>query len=529
MDAATVNRLLRRELKPFDKWVDLIPAYEGSQYDFEAPNQYSDTDDTLVFMANCVEKTAHQLVKVAPLLKGNTLTETVDNIYKWLYNHFQYKLDETTLQHLYKPSAAVYYRKIGFDCKTFSTLASSLLSLLKIPHAFRKVKQKGFVHPVTGELVWSHVYVVVPNGSQTLVVDATTHNNREVSFVEKYDYDMTKVLKHVMLGSPAVTAQQNPYTLDMYGGLACPGQTCNCGGSGSLGNPYAYGYDLNALYTLPEMGTTGLNGSISLSTVTSYFNTPISCWGGSAFSGEQAEATAKAIVNYFDAEIAKINTAVKNGDVAALSDLDNKFFAWSNGAKHAYMAKLTRGWNKCTTESSNRMIKILEFYELVVYKALDGWLKQYFDITDTGQKIRRYGHVYEPPPANFYFSYEPNDWRESPVRTFRAKPTTLGIKAFEITPYIEQVASGQTAFNLQTYLQGLNTILVAAQQVTGGGTQNQGSTDSGTYDASTGAYTGDPKTPKPQTAGMGWLIGGAIALAGFSLYSSSKKSKPNAK
>ncbi|KGO89556.1 hypothetical protein [Flavobacterium suncheonense] len=563
MDAATVNRLLRRELKPFDKWVDLIPAYEGSQYDFEAPNQYSDTDDTLVFMANCVEKTAHQLVKVAPLLKGNTLTETVDNIYKWLYNHFQYKLDETTLQHLYKPSAAVYYRKIGFDCKTFSTLASSLLSLLKIPHAFRKVKQKGFVHPVTGELVWSHVYVVVPNGSQTLVVDATTHNNREVSFVEKYDYDMTKVLKHVMLGSPAVTAQQNPYTLDMYGGLACPGQTCNCGGSGSLGNPYAYGYDLNELYTLPIYKPFGLNGgldsikSFQWSDIKTLFSKNIDCIGGTAYNKSIAEKDISTLSQRLFGYLDKINQAVIDNDMSTLSFYVNQFIGdatWN--ASIAGYKRADKDWNSCSASNLKAVHEAFNFYRYTATKALKIWLDQYFTATPNGTKYYGFPQVvgetntkyYGPDPIDQTLKTAPSpfpvinaffdEWISYdtdflifgiPYFDYALKPG-MSIPKFEITQPVLDANANINLLTPQTLLSTLTTVIRTAEQIvtpTTNGTTSQ----SGTYDASTGAYTGNPNTPKPkpQNAGTGLVIGAIVAWAGWSIYQSSKKSKPNAK
>jgi hypothetical protein len=129
------------------------------------------------------------------------LQETVNNIYSFLYNHFQYKID-AQLQNLYAISAAWHFRDKGFDCKTYSVLASSILQTLQIPHAFRMVKQGG-----EKPNDWSHVYVVVPNGNSHYVIDATIHSNHEVSYTQKYDYNM----EHRGLASP----------LKNFNGLGC--------------------------------------------------------------------------------------------------------------------------------------------------------------------------------------------------------------------------------------------------------------------------------------------------------------------
>jgi hypothetical protein len=181
-----------RPLKAGNEFAKLIPPYKGIDYGFDKKNDNSNTYDTLRFMAFWSKKYADQMSKVAPLLKGRNLQQTVNNIYSFLYNHFQYKIDGET-QNLYSPSAAWHFREKGFDCKTYSILASTILQNLHIPHAFRMVKQGG-LKPND----WSHVYVVVPNGNNHYVIDATTHSNNEVSYTQKYDYNM----KHRGLASP---------------------------------------------------------------------------------------------------------------------------------------------------------------------------------------------------------------------------------------------------------------------------------------------------------------------------------------
>lgn len=213
---SSVDAMLYRPLKSGIQYNGLIPAYQGQEYNFDKDTDNSTTYDTLKYMAEWSNKYAYQMKQIAPLLKGRTIQETANNIYQFLYNHFQYKLDGS-LQNLYSPSAAWHFRKTGFDCKTYSLLASCILQNLNIKHSFRMVQQLGIM---PGE--WSHVYVIVPANNTEYVIDATTHTNKQVSYTKKYDHEM----KHLGLASPAV-----------YGlGCACQGRPITSNGLGAPGN-----------------------------------------------------------------------------------------------------------------------------------------------------------------------------------------------------------------------------------------------------------------------------------------------------
>lgn len=212
---SSVDAMLYRPLKSGIQYNGLIPPYQGQEYNFDTDTDNSTTYDTLKYMAQWSNKYAYQMKQIAPLLKGRTIQETVNNIYQFLYNHFQYKLDGS-LQNLYSPSAAWHFRKTGFDCKTYSLLASCILQNLNIKHSFRMVQQLGIM---PGE--WSHVYVIVTADNKEYVIDATTHTNKQVSYTKKYDHEM----KHLGLASPSVyglgcTCQGTPITRK---GLGAPG------------------------------------------------------------------------------------------------------------------------------------------------------------------------------------------------------------------------------------------------------------------------------------------------------------------
>lgn len=188
----SIDALLYRPIAQQSQFEGLIPPYQGQEVSFDKESDNSTTYDTLKYMDQWATKYAYQMKTVAPRLKGRDLKETVAKIYLFLYSHFQYKLDGS-LQNLYSPSAAWYFRHKGFDCKTYSILASTILRNLNIPHTFRMVQQAGIM---PGQ--WSHVYVIVSDKKTNYVIDATTHTNKEVSYKKKYDYNMI----HRGLASP---------------------------------------------------------------------------------------------------------------------------------------------------------------------------------------------------------------------------------------------------------------------------------------------------------------------------------------
>lgn len=225
----SVNKKLWRPIKSGKEYAGLIPSFQNLVHQFDKEEDYSNTYDTLEFMAQWTKKYANQMSKIAPILKGATLGETCNNIYKFLYWHFQYALDGN-VQDLHSPSSAWRNRQTGFDCKTYSILAGCILENLKIPYSFRMVQ--------LSEPIWSHVYVVVPNGNNYFVIDATKHENTEVKFSKKYD----KIMIHRGLANPLVNTM-----------LGCPGVECSCSGKptkvSGLGNPQTLQNTINNLHT----------------------------------------------------------------------------------------------------------------------------------------------------------------------------------------------------------------------------------------------------------------------------------------
>ncbi|MFN3753318.1 hypothetical protein [Flavobacterium sp.] len=233
-----VNRALYRPLKSGREFEAVMPRFNGIIHKFDKSTDNNNTFKTLEFMEYWAKKYASQCAKLAKLLQGKTIEQTCKNIYTFLYDHFQYKLDGEA-QDLRALSAAWYDRQNGMDCKSYSLIAAKILQNLNIKCAFRMVQ--------LGSPKWSHVYVVVPDGSKYHVIDATTHDNKEVRFTKKYDRNMY----HQGLASPITTGL----------GCSCNGQSIHKTG---LGNPGTLAQSIKNLHVyLDHLENMGVSRNVT--------------------------------------------------------------------------------------------------------------------------------------------------------------------------------------------------------------------------------------------------------------------------
>lgn len=199
-EKSDISTALKRKLKAGKEYDKLIPRVSCQ----ETPLGEGDTFYTVDQMRTWIEKYRWQTAKLALKLQGRSLEETVNNIYRFLYDHVQYTADGA-LQQLRSPACTWAHRKQGTDCKSYSVFASSILLNLGIKHAIRQVRQPYF-YPEE----FTHVYVVIPvdqsvetisENAPTFVIDATKHQNTEVEYIQKADLVMNK-LAHVGLNAP---------------------------------------------------------------------------------------------------------------------------------------------------------------------------------------------------------------------------------------------------------------------------------------------------------------------------------------
>jgi hypothetical protein len=192
-----IDNLLQRNILGGQEYEPLFPEVSCDKTNLGNGNTF----DTVRMIKQMVIKYNHQTTEVAKLLQQNTLKETCDKIYWFLYNHIQYKADGVE-QMLRSPACAFKKRAEGVDCKTYSIFASSFLVNMGIRHFIRQIKQ-----PSLRPDLFTHVYVIVPLNQETgdikqgyFVIDGTTSTNREPIYTMAHDTEVN--LPHYGLNAP---------------------------------------------------------------------------------------------------------------------------------------------------------------------------------------------------------------------------------------------------------------------------------------------------------------------------------------
>ena len=160
-------------------------------------------DETVHLMADYIKKYHIDTCKLAQKLKGNSLKDTCDNIWSFVYNHIQYKLDKHGEEQLRRPALLWAYRNSGGDCDCMTIFVCSILYNLKIPFKIRITKYDG-------KSYFQHVYPIVPiNAIEYYTLDCVVSQfNYEKPFSEHKDFNMTT------LGIPIVGLHGIPDDLE---------------------------------------------------------------------------------------------------------------------------------------------------------------------------------------------------------------------------------------------------------------------------------------------------------------------------
>ncbi|GEM_PF-5690198 len=183
----------KRKLKDGSRYDKLIPKAQGT-YDIVTNN--GNVQRTVSDMDKYCRETLEDTIKLAPLLQGKTLPESLKNVFDFWFNHCQYKLDKDGVEELRRPRRAWHDGQIlarnpqtepqsGIDCDCFSISVGSCLMNLGINFKFRITKYNAG---------WQHVYVVVPlpnDSKRYYVIDCVLNRfNEEKTYTDKFDHTM---------------------------------------------------------------------------------------------------------------------------------------------------------------------------------------------------------------------------------------------------------------------------------------------------------------------------------------------------
>jgi hypothetical protein len=139
--------------KAFDHF---FPATMGND---PIVNKNAEVHDTLRFVSKVVSETLADTKIIAGILKKSNLRATLQSIFDFHYDHYQYKLDKAGIEQVRRPARAWKDRKEGIDCDCFTTSVSSMLVNLGIPHYLKIIG-------INNRPYFQHIYVVVPKSKK---------------------------------------------------------------------------------------------------------------------------------------------------------------------------------------------------------------------------------------------------------------------------------------------------------------------------------------------------------------------------
>jgi hypothetical protein len=188
----------QRNIKSGKEYDYLFPHAKGEEITIKWD---ADVYDTLRFIPKMVLETLNDTKALSKKLKGNTLYETCENIWDFVYYHIQYHYDKEGVEQVRRPARSWMDRVRGVDCDCYTVFISSILTNLHIPHTYRITKYKNKDN-------FQHIYPIVPTtDGKYITIDCVVDQfNYEEPFTDKKDSPM----KLTYLNGIEDTQEENP-------------------------------------------------------------------------------------------------------------------------------------------------------------------------------------------------------------------------------------------------------------------------------------------------------------------------------
>jgi hypothetical protein len=170
----------QRKIKPLSDYAAYLPP--KTQLKRTDPVLIPDgtVEDTVRLMHQIVRETANDTKMLAQRLRRNTLKETLQAIFDFVYTHIAYEKDSIFQEQVRRPLRTLYDQK--GDCDCYATLIGSILYNMEVPFKFRiaEYANRGY---------FQHVYVIVPHTDGYFVVDPVLDNfNQEKPTTKHKDF-----------------------------------------------------------------------------------------------------------------------------------------------------------------------------------------------------------------------------------------------------------------------------------------------------------------------------------------------------
>jgi hypothetical protein len=468
------------------------PIQDGKAYNHLIPHftcnrtgtGKGDTDFSITEMEAMVLEYHPQMGKIANVLAKSSLIENCETIKDFVYGHFQYKADGDD-QLLRSPACSWHDRYIGIDCKSYSILASCLLTEMNIIHYIRKIKQPGYA-----PTEWTHVYVVVPKDQTKgdlqngyYCIDGTLEEDTEPNFIEKSDLKMS--LQHYRLNGVADTALS---VLD------------SVSGGGGVVSMIVKKIDWKSILNL--------------------LKTPLNCWGGTAYNSNWVKSDIDSIGTYLIGILNEMKAALIANNMVLFSEKVNQYIGMSAIASLDVEAKRReRSWNSCSSAGFTSTAEACNYYHTTITAALDAWLNAGFKSVDSGTKTYT-GQMLIAKGVMSYASYvSPLPSVTIPYEIF-SKRNDVDILDFDVTAYVMTLVKDPSGLNGDKFLADLKILYPKVVQVvlnSGSGSGSNPGTSTGT--GTTSNYIPSVEPNKAGLGALGWILllcGGGFVVSKMS-------------
>ncbi len=175
-----MQALTKRHIKSGAEYNGLFPKANMEEITVQ---KNANVGHTVKFIPQVVSDTLFHTAKIARLLKGETIKDTCNNIWDFVYTHINYKKDEDGKEQVRSPARAWADRHTGVDCDCYTVFISSILSNLNIPHLLRIAKYSAD-H-------FQHIYPVAVDNRHYLILECVGDRvNYEEPYSEKKDFTM---------------------------------------------------------------------------------------------------------------------------------------------------------------------------------------------------------------------------------------------------------------------------------------------------------------------------------------------------
>lgn len=143
------------------------------------------TQDIIQQILTADQRYRNQLAGFAHHLRGSDTLQTLRNVWQFVKDNIQYRIDPLGEQFVKAPAKTWADRYA--DCKSMSLFIGALLHNLRLPYAYRFVSYDS-------TRMYTHVYVVTNWQGNTIILDAVMPAfDQEKPFKHKKDYPMSKI------------------------------------------------------------------------------------------------------------------------------------------------------------------------------------------------------------------------------------------------------------------------------------------------------------------------------------------------